>query len=70
MIQLFRRKDSLYDSICVKLHGLDAKATYTLTNLDVPGKARAIGRELLEKGLSVPLRDRPGAAIITYKRRP
>ena len=68
MLQLFRRKDSPYESIRVKPRGLDPGAVYTLTNLDVPGTTTVSGRELLEKGLSIVIKNQPGAAIVIYNR--
>jgi len=70
MVQAFRRADSPYESARFKLRGLDAAAQYTLTNLDHPGSLHATGRELMEAGLAVALKDRPGAAIITYRKSP
>jgi hypothetical protein len=46
------------------------RATYLLTNLDLPGTTRATGQELLTAGLPVVLHVQPGAAIITYKKNP
>lgn len=70
MVQVFRRQDSPYESIRLRLRGLDANATYVLTNLDVPGTTSTSGRELLEQGLAIALAARPGAAIITYRKQP
>jgi len=69
MVQAFRRSDSLYESIRVKLLGLDNDAVYTLTNLDVPGTTEMSGRELGEKGLLITIPDRRGAALITYMKK-
>ena len=70
MIQLFRRQNCLSESICVKLHGLDPEATYTLTNLDLSNTRKISGCELMEKGLSVTIQERRGAAIFTYVKKP
>ena len=69
MVQAFRRNDSLYESIRVRLHGLDPNATYVLTDLDQPGAKEMTGRELLDKGLSIVATKQPQATIITYKRK-
>jgi alpha-galactosidase len=68
MVQAFRRKDNPQESLLVKLQGLDADAVYTLTNLDEAGSKELTGRELSEKGLLMVLKDRPGAAIVIYKK--
>ena len=47
---------------------LDPAVRYVVTNLDVPGSTEMSGGELMEEGLLVSLTDRPGAAVITYRR--
>ena len=39
-----------------------------MTNLDVAGSQELTGRELMEQGLSVTLKNRGESAIIVYKR--
>jgi alpha-galactosidase len=70
VIRAFRRETSDYESIRVKLQGLTPDAVYELTNLDVPGTVETSGRELLEKGLSIAIGERPGTAVIVYKKKP
>jgi len=70
MVQAFRRQKSPGESIRVKLHDLDANAVYTVTNFDATGTTEMTGRELADKGLAVTIKDQPGAAIITYKKKP
>ena len=53
VVQAFRREKSPYESIRVKLQGLDPAAVYTLTNVDVDGATEVAGRELMEKGLHI-----------------
>ena len=43
---------------------------YVLTNLDDPGTTEMTGRELLDGGLPVVIKEKPGAAIITYQKKP
>ena len=43
---------------------------YSLTNLDVPGKSEMTGRELAETGLVIAIKEQPGSALITYKKKP
>ena len=69
MLQVFRRKDSLYESIRIKPRGLDPNAVYTLTNFDAAGATEVSGRDLLEKGLSIAIKDQPGAVVIVYKKK-
>lgn len=70
MVQAFRRKDSIYESIHAKLHGLDPNAIYTVSNLDLGDTIEMTGRMLLERGLPIAINDQPGAVIITYKKKP
>ena len=70
MVQAFRREKSPGESICAKLQGLDPNAVYTLTILDVAGTTERTGRELLHKGLPMVIKDRPGSAVVTYKKKP
>ena len=46
MVQAFRRKESIYESMRGKLHGLEPDAVYTLTHLDSAGTTEMTGREL------------------------
>jgi alpha-galactosidase len=68
VVQAFRRDTSTVGSMRFKLRGLDAAARYELNNFDVTGSTRAVGHELMTRGLSVRLASAPGAATITYKR--
>jgi alpha-galactosidase len=68
MVQGFRRAESIYEVARFKLRGLDPGARYVVTNLD-SGEAQTLaGRELLETGLPVAIKDQPGDAVITYAR--
>ena len=44
--------------------GLNPDAVYVLTNFDVAGATEMSGRELLEKGISVVMKDQPGSTVI------
>ena len=69
MMQAFRRAESPYESIHVKLHGLDPDAVYTMTNVDVADTTEATGRELMEKGIRIAIEKQPGAVVILYKKK-
>ena len=68
MVQAFRRTNSPYESARFNLRGLHPDACYELTDLDVQGSKKITGRELMEKGLKIVIKDQPGTAIITYQR--
>ncbi len=70
IVQAFRRAESPYSSIHVKLHGLEPDAVYTVTNFDVEGTTEVAGRELLEQGITIDLKGRPDSAVIQYRKKP
>jgi alpha-galactosidase len=70
MVQMFRRQDSVDESLHVEPRGLEPHATYTLTNLDAGGTASMTGRRLMDDGLAITIKERPGSALITYQKRP
>jgi len=67
MVEAFRRPKSEESQKTFRLFGLDTAARYTLTNLDAAVATEASGKDLMEKGLTVEIKNKPGAAIIIYK---
>jgi len=67
MVQAFRREKSIYESARMKLHGLQSDAVYALTNLDMAGTTKMTGRQLMESGLPIAIKDPPGAVLIKYQ---
>ena len=72
IVQVFRRKDSVYESARLKLRGLDPKAKYQFTRIDQPSAPASTvsGEELLTKGLLATVDEQPGVVIIKYERLP
>jgi alpha-galactosidase len=71
MIQVFRRAQSHYESARFRLHGLDANARYTVTDLDHPDRSQTItGAELMEKGLRAESSMQPEALVFAYRKMP
>ncbi len=68
VVQAFRRKDCVEAAQTYRLRGLDPAAMYKITNFDEEGSTKALGADLMEKGLPVEIKDKPGAAVITYRR--
>ncbi len=69
VIQVFRRPESPYEALRVKLRALDPAAKYELKELGRKRPAKTVsGAELMEKGLQVAIDEQPGTAFITYKR--
>jgi len=70
MVQVFRRADSIYEVARLALRGLDADAQYVVSPVDKPeSKTEMSGQELREKGVRVEIANRPGAAVLSYKRK-
>jgi alpha-galactosidase len=69
VVQAFRHPASHVASMTFRLNGLDAGTQYEITNFDAEGLTTATGRELMEKGLTVEIKDMPGSAVIVYKAR-
>jgi alpha-galactosidase len=67
-IQAFRRRANEEVSRTFRLRGLDPAAHYDVTNFDVDGSTRVSGRELMEHGVAVEIKNAPGSAVITYSR--
>ncbi len=70
MVQAFRRGESPYESIRLQLHGLSPDAVYTVGNVDGGGTREMRGRELTERGVSIAIPERPGVAVVVYKKKP
>jgi alpha-galactosidase len=68
LVQAFRRVNSFASSEQIELHGLDPEARYEIRNIDAPGVQTLTGRELMQSGITVSLPQKPGAAVVTYKR--
>ena len=67
MVQVFRRDKTSVNSAQLKLNGLDATASYTVTNLDAPTPITMSGSDLMNTGLPVTLGLMPSAAIFVYQ---
>ncbi|MDO8303527.1 MAG: alpha-galactosidase, partial [Sedimentisphaerales bacterium] len=67
VVQAFRRGECQEASKTFRLNALDPAAKYKVTNFDIETPTTISGRELMEKGLTVEIKDKPGAAVISYK---
>lgn len=70
VVQVFRRAESPVSEITLKLRGLDVKARYEVRDQDSGQKSIVSGRQLAQKGLTVVLVDKPGSAVILYRKVP
>ncbi|MBI5388167.1 MAG: alpha-galactosidase [Verrucomicrobia bacterium] len=68
LVVALRRPESPYESARLPLYGLDERATYRITDLDTQVQHTRTGKELLEEGLAVSLKARPGSALLLYER--
>ena len=68
MIEAFRRNDSADGSRLFKLHGLDPKSEYTITDVTGDKSWKATGSELMDTGLLITISEKPGVALIAYRR--
>jgi alpha-galactosidase len=68
MLQIFRRDESDQTAAALRLRGLDPAATYEVTDLDAKVPRTISGRDLMQQGLRVEMKEKRGAAIIIYKK--
>ncbi len=70
VVEAFRRPLSPYTVVRLPLRGLDASATYVLTDLNHPDQPRTVGgKELADQGLEVRMDGKPAATFVTYAKR-
>ena len=68
VIQAFRRPDCFYESACLKLKGLEPDGSYVINRSNEKDLGSIAGRELMEKGLIINLKNVPDSATIIYKK--
>jgi len=68
VVQAFRRNNCEAATKTFPLRGLDPDATYRIQDFDGGDAPLVAGKDLLEKGLTVVIANRPGAAVIHYMR--
>jgi alpha-galactosidase len=68
MVQAFKRENCTQESVKFSLKGLEKDADYILNDLDSNESKEASGKELMENGLIVSIKNQPASAIITYKK--
>lgn len=67
VIQAFRRDSCEMPAMTFHLHGLNPEKQYEITNFDMKGSTIISGKALMEAGMTVEIKSKPGAAVITYK---
>jgi alpha-galactosidase len=68
MVQAFRRDKNGETSKNLAVRGLDPSARYEVTDIDAPKPSTISGKELMQHGLHVEIKDERGAAIIIYRK--
>jgi len=68
MVQAFRRDEDEDPAKDLRLRGLDPAAMYEVSDLDAKTPTTISGRDLMEQGLHVEIKKKPGATIIIYKK--
>jgi len=68
VVEAFRRAACEDGAKTFRLGGLDPAARYEVTDPDTGTTAAIAGRALMDEGLSVEIRARPGAATVVYRR--
>jgi len=68
IIQAFRRDSCEEATKTFILKDLTPKARYAIIDFDTKSQVITSGKELMEKGLKIKINDKPGAAIVKYKR--
>ena len=64
----WRLPDSIYETVRVKLRGLDRQAIYRIEDIDVEDANLISGAELMDKGVRINTQEVPGAAIVFYQK--
>ncbi len=65
-VQAFRRNESQFFGATFPLRGLDTDAEYDVRNVDAEGTIRMTGKALMEEGVAIELKEKPGAAVVMY----
>ena len=68
VIQAFRRAACPETSRSLRLRGLDPAVRYELTDFDAQGTREFSGRLLMTDGFRLEIPDKPGAAVIMYRK--
>jgi alpha-galactosidase len=68
IVQAFRHDQSDYRSMELRLRGLEPDAEYRLTDFDSETPRTVTGKALMEQGVYIDIAQRPGAALVRYKK--
>jgi hypothetical protein len=66
IVEVFRKKNSPFEKICIKLQGLDPLATYEIEDSDSKKVTSVSGRELMGKGWPLEIAKKRDSRLIFY----
>ena len=69
VVQAFRREKNESAAQVLRLSGLKPSTKYEVTDLDGGAPKKMTGKELMENGLTVEIKTKPGSAVILYKKK-
>jgi hypothetical protein len=69
VIQVFRRQESPYLEMALRLYALDETADYDILDLDTNERISRKGSELMSAGLVVRMEEPASAKIFAYERK-
>ena len=69
LVQAFRHDKSEETTKTFRLNGLEPAAQYDVIDLDTNTPVSLSGKELMDTGIAVPIKDKPGAAVFVYAKR-
>jgi alpha-galactosidase len=68
VVQAFRRDKTEAPTANLRLHGLEPAATYEVSDFDTGTPKTVSGLDLMQQGLQVAIKEKPGSAIISFKK--
>jgi len=68
MVQAFRRGKNDEPARDLRLRGIDPAAIYEVTDVDAKAPVKISGNDLMQRGLHVEIPQKPGAALIFYRK--
>lgn len=68
VVEAFRRDECPDATLAVKLHALEGKTSYVMTNLDTGEMTTKTGADLMKEGFAITATEAPTATLIQYRR--
>jgi ribulose bisphosphate carboxylase small subunit len=68
IVQVFKRSQSPYETARFRMFGLDPDATYVFEDFDGQPEIRCSGKERMEIGLPITIKERRVSRILEFRR--